>query len=162
MLLQLTACRVQVRLLLPTLLGPIGLQLSQCFLVSPFVVRELLAILGFFTLAATKLPSYWLPATPAAGLLSQYVKDFSFENPNAPAIFQSQTAPAIDVQFNIGSNKVGDDVYEVALKIEVRAQAGDQGAFIGMEGFGASAPGPLLMEKFGFTVEEVVAKAKAL
>ncbi|MCP9817294.1 glycosyltransferase family 39 protein [Synechococcus sp. GreenBA-s] len=29
----------------------------------------LLAVLGFFTLAATKLPSYWIPATPAAGLL---------------------------------------------------------------------------------------------
>ncbi|MEB3266689.1 MAG: glycosyltransferase family 39 protein [Cyanobacteriota bacterium] len=29
----------------------------------------LLAILLFFTVAATKLPSYWLPATPAAGLL---------------------------------------------------------------------------------------------
>lgn len=29
----------------------------------------LLAVLIFFTLAATKLPSYWLPATPAAGLL---------------------------------------------------------------------------------------------
>ncbi|WP_163778800.1 protein-export chaperone SecB, partial [Proteus mirabilis] len=28
---------------------------------------------------------------PAVGLLSQYVKDFSFENPNAPAIFQSPT-----------------------------------------------------------------------
>ena len=29
----------------------------------------LLAVLAFFTIAATKLPSYWLPATPAAGLL---------------------------------------------------------------------------------------------
>jgi 4-amino-4-deoxy-L-arabinose transferase-like glycosyltransferase len=29
----------------------------------------LLAVLLFFTAAATKLPSYWLPATPAAGLL---------------------------------------------------------------------------------------------
>ncbi len=29
----------------------------------------LLAVLLFFTLAATKLPSYWLPATPAAGVL---------------------------------------------------------------------------------------------
>jgi hypothetical protein len=26
-------------------------------------------VLGFFTLAATKLPSYWIPATPAAALL---------------------------------------------------------------------------------------------
>ena len=29
----------------------------------------LVAVLLFFTLAATKLPSYWLPATPAAGVL---------------------------------------------------------------------------------------------
>lgn len=29
----------------------------------------LLAVLLFFSLAATKLPSYWLPATPAAGVL---------------------------------------------------------------------------------------------
>lgn len=68
--------------------------------------------------------------SPAAGLLSQYVKDFSFENPNAPAIYQSQNAPAIDVQFNIGSGKVADEVYEVVLKIEVRAQAESQTAFI--------------------------------
>lgn len=67
---------------------------------------------------------------PAVGLISQYVKDFSFENPNAPAIYQSQTQPQIDVQFNIGSGQVGEDVYEVALKIEVRAEAEDQVAFI--------------------------------
>jgi preprotein translocase subunit SecB len=67
---------------------------------------------------------------PVAGVLSQYVKDFSFENPNAPAIYQQQQAPAIDVQFNIGSGQVGDDVYEVVLKIDVRAQAGDQTAFV--------------------------------
>ncbi len=34
-----------------------------------FAACWLLAVLGFFTLAATKLPSYWIPATPAAGLL---------------------------------------------------------------------------------------------
>jgi preprotein translocase subunit SecB len=67
---------------------------------------------------------------PAAGLISQYVKDLSFENPNAPAIYQKQTAPAIDVQFNIGAQQVGEEVHEVALKIEVRAQSDDQVAFI--------------------------------
>ena len=67
---------------------------------------------------------------PAVGLLSQYVKDLSFENPNAPAIYQNQTAPQIDVQFNIGSGQVGEDVYEVVLKIEVRAQAETQVAFL--------------------------------
>ena len=34
-----------------------------------FAACWLLVVLGFFTLAATKLPSYWIPATPAAGLL---------------------------------------------------------------------------------------------
>ena len=67
---------------------------------------------------------------PVAGVLSQYVKDFSFENPNAPGVYQSQTAPAIDVQFNIGSGQVGEDVYEVVLKIDIRAQAETQVAFV--------------------------------
>ncbi|KQM72481.1 protein-export chaperone SecB [Sphingomonas sp. Leaf20] len=67
---------------------------------------------------------------PAAGLISQYVKDLSFENPNAPAVYQNQTPPAIDVQFNIGSAQVGDEVHEVVLKIDVRAETDGQVAFI--------------------------------
>lgn len=34
-----------------------------------FAACWLLVVLGFFTLAATKLPSYWIPATPAAAVL---------------------------------------------------------------------------------------------
>ena len=67
---------------------------------------------------------------PAAGLISQYVKDLSFENPNAPAIYQSQVAPGIDVQFNIGAGQIGDEVHEVVLKIEVRAESEGTVAFI--------------------------------
>lgn len=67
---------------------------------------------------------------PAVGLISQYIKDLSFENPNAPAIFQSQAAPAIDVQFNIGTGQVGEEVHEVVLKIDVRAEVDGQVAFI--------------------------------
>ncbi|WOK37246.1 protein-export chaperone SecB [Sphingomonas sp. C3-2] len=66
---------------------------------------------------------------PQVGIISQYVKDLSFENPNAPAVYQWQGQPQIDVQFNIGSNKVGDDVYEVVLKIDVRATSADKVAF---------------------------------
>ena len=39
---------------------------------------------------------------------------------------------------------------------------GDQGDIICMTGFGASAPGPVVMEKFGFTTANVVARAKKL
>ena len=67
---------------------------------------------------------------PAAGMISQYVKDLSFENPNAPAIYQSTTAPAIDVQFNIATNQIADEVHESVLKVEVRAEADGTVAFI--------------------------------
>ncbi|MBB4085765.1 protein-export chaperone SecB [Sphingomonas carotinifaciens] len=67
---------------------------------------------------------------PAAGMISQYVKDLSFENPNAPAIYQNQAAPGIDVQFNIGAQQVGEEVHELVLKIEVRAEAEGKTAFI--------------------------------
>jgi preprotein translocase subunit SecB len=67
---------------------------------------------------------------PAVGLISQYIKDLSFENPNAPAIYQNQNAPQVDVQFNIGAAQVGDEVHEVVLKIEVRAENEGQVAFI--------------------------------
>lgn len=66
---------------------------------------------------------------PAVGLISQYVKDLSFENPNAPAVFQWQGQPQIDVQFNIGANQVGDDAHEVVLKVEVKATSADKTAF---------------------------------
>lgn len=66
---------------------------------------------------------------PAVGLISQYVKDLSFENPNSPAVFQWQGQPQIDVQFNIGANQVGDDAHEVILKIEVKAMSADKVAF---------------------------------
>jgi len=69
---------------------------------------------------------------PQAGLLTQYVKDLSFENPNAPAVYQWQSQPRIDVQFNIGSQNVGDDLFEVSLKVEVKAQS-DEGVTFQIE-----------------------------
>jgi preprotein translocase subunit SecB len=66
---------------------------------------------------------------PQIGMISQYVKDLSFENPNSPAVYQWQVQPQIEVQFNIGTQKLGDDVFEVALKIEVLARAEQNTAF---------------------------------
>ncbi|MBD1929592.1 transketolase [Trichocoleus sp. FACHB-90] len=39
---------------------------------------------------------------------------------------------------------------------------GSEGAMISVDRFGVSAPGPVALEKFGFTVDNVVAKAKEL
>jgi preprotein translocase subunit SecB len=67
---------------------------------------------------------------PAAGLISQYVKDFSFENPNAPAVYQNSQGPAIDVQFNIASAQVAEEVFEIVLRIEVKAETEGKVAFL--------------------------------
>ena len=61
--------------------------------------------------------------TPAAGLLSQYVKDLSVENPNAPAVYQWTDAPELDVQFNIAANAVTGELHEVELKIRLNSKA---------------------------------------
>jgi preprotein translocase subunit SecB len=67
--------------------------------------------------------------SPQAGIISQYVKDLSFENPNAPAVYQWQGQPQIEVGFDIGANKLGDEIHEVTLKVEVRAVTDGQTAF---------------------------------
>jgi len=66
---------------------------------------------------------------PQAGIISQYVKDLSFENPNAPAVFQWQSQPQTDVQVNIGTAMAGDNLHEVALKIDITATATEGIAF---------------------------------
>lgn len=64
---------------------------------------------------------------PQAAALAQYVKDLSVESPNSPQVFQWQSQPQVDVQFNIAHDKIADDVYELVLKISVNAKS-DQGA----------------------------------
>jgi transketolase len=39
---------------------------------------------------------------------------------------------------------------------------GSQGDVLGLARFGASAPGPVVVDELGFTVENVCAKARAL
>ena len=63
---------------------------------------------------------------PQAATLAQYIKDLSVESPNAPTCFQWQNQPQLDVQFNIGVDRIADEVHEVVLKIEVSAKS-DQG-----------------------------------
>ncbi|TAD79263.1 MAG: protein-export chaperone SecB [Sphingomonadales bacterium] len=58
---------------------------------------------------------------PAVGIITQYVKDMSVENPSAPDVYQWAEAPQIDVQFNIGAEPIGTDVHEVTLKLILTA-----------------------------------------
>src|SRR6185437_14241386 len=59
---------------------------------------------------------------PVAGIISQYVKDLSVENPKAPDSFGWNEAPELDVQFNIAGRPINDEVHEVTLRISVTAK----------------------------------------
>jgi preprotein translocase subunit SecB len=63
------------------------------------------------------------PSTqPSLGVVAQYVKDFSFENPNAPQSLQSQVQPQIGIQINVSANPLGPTDFEVELKLEGKAE----------------------------------------
>lgn len=67
---------------------------------------------------------------PSAGIIAQYVKDLSVENPNSPECFQWQDTPQLDVQFNIQAHPVNAEVQEVELKIQISAKAEAGTAYI--------------------------------
>ena len=59
---------------------------------------------------------------PQLNVLTQYIKDFSFENPNAPrSLTPPQQQPAINIQINVNAKAARRDRYEVELKIEGKA-----------------------------------------
>jgi len=68
-------------------------------------------------------PQPQLEAQPQLNVLVQYVKDFSFENPNAPRTYGPQQAqPAINIQINVTANNASETDYEVILSIEGKAE----------------------------------------
>ena len=61
---------------------------------------------------------------PQLNVLGQYIKDFSFENPNAPRSLQpSTTQPAINIQINVNAKPLSATDFEVALKLEGKAES---------------------------------------
>ena len=67
---------------------------------------------------------------PQAATIAQYIKDLSVESPSSPQVFQWQAQPTLDVQFGINGNKVGDDVHEIMLKVDVAAKSENGTHFI--------------------------------
>ncbi len=63
-------------------------------------------------------------AMPQIGVLAQYVKDLSFENPHAPrSMAPSATQPAINIQVNVEAAPIAESDFEVTLKIEGKAES---------------------------------------
>jgi preprotein translocase subunit SecB len=62
------------------------------------------------------------PIPPQLSVLAQYVKDFSFENPNAPQSLMPGQQPQIGIQINVDARPLGETDVEVSLRLEGKAE----------------------------------------
>lgn len=68
----------------------------------------------------------------------QYVKDISFESPNAPQILNVRGRPEMEISFNMNAEPIerpeneddDGDYYEVTVGLEARAKRGEKLAFL--------------------------------
>lgn len=67
------------------------------------------------------------------GVLAQFIKDLSFESPNSPASLQGPGEnPKLEVNVQVQAFKHTDEVYEVALLFEAKAES-DSGVIYNIE-----------------------------
>jgi preprotein translocase subunit SecB len=62
-------------------------------------------------------------AAPQLSVVAQYIKDLSFENPNAPQTLLQAQQPQINIQINVHAKPVQGNDVEVELKLEGKAEA---------------------------------------
>ncbi len=60
--------------------------------------------------------------SPILRMQKMYIKDFSFENPNAPEIYREnrKAEPNVELNLQLNNKKVGDDHWEVALEVNAK------------------------------------------
>ena len=86
---------------------------------------------------------------------AQYIKDLSFENPNAPRVLiEGPTQPDVEITVNVGAELISKDQYEVTLKIAAKATSDETALFlvdltyagiVAPEGAEADEVNPLIM-----------------
>lgn len=88
------------------------------------------------------------PAPIQITINGQYVKDFSFENPNAPEIFApSQNSPQLDLGVNVQARPLADHVYEVLLVLKLAAKLEGKTAFISELSYGGVFTLPIMQDE---------------
>jgi len=68
-------------------------------------------------------PDEGLVAQPQLNVVAQYIKDLSFENPNAPrSLTSAGQQPQIGIQINVDASPLSDTDIEVTLRLEGKAE----------------------------------------
>ena len=62
---------------------------------------------------------------------AQYIKDFSFENPNAPKVLiENLGQPDVEINVSVAAKLTGNNQYEVLLNLGAKAVAGETPMFV--------------------------------
>ena len=62
---------------------------------------------------------------------AQYVKDFSFENPNAPKVLTENLGqPDVEISVSVGAKLIGENQYEVVLNLGAKAVVAETPMFL--------------------------------
>ena len=81
---------------------------------------------------------------------AQYIKDFSFENPNAPrSLMTNGQPPNVEVNINVEARPLADDTYEVTLKVNAEAKTPEISCFVVELSYGC------IMTLQGFPEEQI-------
>lgn len=67
---------------------------------------------------------------PQFGIQRLYLKDVSFESPNAPGIFKKEWKPQVKLDLNTKTLELSADSFEVVLTVTVSAKLTDETAFL--------------------------------
>jgi len=68
---------------------------------------------------------------PSLAIVRQYVKDLSFESPNAPdSLDPDKGQPQVQLAVNIQARTGENNLYEVELRIEAKGNHGEETAFV--------------------------------
>ena len=81
------------------------------------------------TPAVPGAPEQGQPSGPGFRILAQYVRDFSFENPRAPESLRTEGKPQIDMGVEMNAGGRPDGLFEVDLKLSVKAVHEDKPVF---------------------------------
>ena len=62
---------------------------------------------------------------------AQYIKDFSFENPNAPKVLVDNLGqPDVQINVSVAAKLISENQYEVTLNLTAKASSGETALFL--------------------------------
>jgi preprotein translocase subunit SecB len=68
---------------------------------------------------------------PRLAILTQYVKDLSFENPKAPyGLATGQARPEIQINVDVQVGQLAQEQFEVVLQLNIQARSGEESVFL--------------------------------